>query len=194
MKAIILAVLPLLGLAGGSGFAAWQIKSGSSTLSIENGPWQTAENIGSADASLQTRAVIALRGLLALPDSEAIYYNAVKDSDGQMLNGNCTYHIKGGTLAARWWSVTAYGKDNYLIPNRSGYYSAGSGAFSADQQSDWTIAVGADNVAGPGLPWIPVAKGQPFDLTLRAYHAEDSLLANRSSAALPTIERQECSA
>ncbi|MEO1044599.1 MAG: DUF1214 domain-containing protein [Pseudomonadota bacterium] len=181
-----------LGLAAGGGVAAWQLRSGMSALDISNGPWRTAQHVGTRDADMRTRAIIALRGLLALPDSEAVYYNAAFDSDGEPLNGACHYRVSGGRLPARWWSVTAYAPDGYLISNRSGIYSVGSGALSEEQQDDWSFTVGPHALAHPDEKWIPVAENQPFELTLRAYHPGEELLDARDSVALPTIILLEC--
>jgi len=192
IKKVLLIFLPIFGLIGGSAFAAWQIRSGANVLSIENGPWRTADNIGSAEAGLHTRAVVALQGLLGLPDSEAIYYNAIVDSAGDALDGSCTYRVSGGQLPTRWWSITAYADDNYLIPNDTGYYSVGSGQLTDDLKNNWVVSVAPDNIDGAGLPWIPVAIGQNFQLMLRAYHPEPELLNDRETVSLPRIEKKEC--
>ena len=182
----------LAGLALGVGGAVLQIRQGLSSGGIANGPWRTSENIGTKDASLVTRAVVALRGLLALPDSEAVYFNASIDSAGDALDGNCDYVLSGGTIPARWWSITAYASDGFLIPNRTGYYSVGSAAFSEAEQADWKIAVGANNKKTPQLNWIPIGKAERFELTLRAYHASPEMLANRAQTVLPEIKKAGC--
>ncbi|WOE76431.1 DUF1214 domain-containing protein [Alterisphingorhabdus coralli] len=182
----------LLGLGAGGGLAAWQLRNDSTTMGIANGPWKTAENIGSRYADMRTRAVVALRGLLALPDSEAVYYNAAVDSEGEALSGNCHYRVSGGALPARWWSVTAYDLDGYLLPNDSGHYSVGSGALPAEEQGNWSFVVGPDNTVASGGKWIEVVADAPFELTLRTYHPSKTLLEGKDSVTLPTVTRLAC--
>ncbi|MEZ5708070.1 MAG: DUF1214 domain-containing protein [Blastomonas sp.] len=185
-------LLILLGLAAGIGLAVMQVKGGLSGGGIANGPWRSAENVGTAKAGLQTRAVVAVNGLLALPDSEATYFNAKVDSNGDALDGSCHYLVKGGAIPARWWSMTAYGQDGYLMANRTGYYSVSSAMLDAASQNDWAISVGPDNMVTPENMWIPTLAGEAFELTLRAYHPEAKLLAGRATVPLPSIEKQGC--
>ncbi|MEM1133695.1 MAG: DUF1214 domain-containing protein [Pseudomonadota bacterium] len=182
----------ILGLGTGGGLAAWQLRSEGMAAGISNGPWSTADNIGTRSADMRTRAVTALRGLLALPDSEAVYYNTTVDSKGEALNGSCHYRVSGGALPARWWSVTAYDLEGYLIPNDSGHYSVGSGALPAEAKGDWSFMVGPDNIIAPDTKWIEVPADTPFELTLRTYHPAKALLEAKDSVPLPTITRLEC--
>ena len=120
----ILAVIAF-SLVAGIGSAWWSVRSGMERGGVENGPWSTNENIGSTAAGAYLRAGIAVGGLLALNRSETIYYTAVHDSDGAPLDSSCVYAVEGTDPAARWWSVTAYGADHFLIPNPRKRYAVG---------------------------------------------------------------------
>jgi hypothetical protein len=105
-------------------FATWTtVVRGAGPHALSNGPWRTSLSTGSADSDLYTRASVALHGLLALNRSETIYYTAATDSSGAVLDGACAYDIVGRDPDARWWSITAYGSDDYLIPNPVDRYS-----------------------------------------------------------------------
>lgn len=153
-----------LGLALGSGIAVWRVRSGALGSREMLGAWSTGSDFGSSEASALTRAVIALRGLLALPEREARYYNAAVDDHGRPLNGRCQYRITGGLIPARWWSVTLYDQEGYLVRNAAGIYSVNGG--TAPDPAAWTILVGPERQ--PGL-WLPTGNIDRFELTLRTY-------------------------
>src|SRR5262245_22551598 len=116
---VVLAIGALLGLA-----VTWAsaIRGGWGGA-VSDGPWQTSLDTGSSAANMYQRARVAVHGLLALNRSETIYYTANTDSDGAPLTGACRYELTGRDPPARWWSITAYGADDYLIPNPAGRYS-----------------------------------------------------------------------
>lgn len=183
------ALMLIAGLALGAGTAVVQLRESFAADGISNGPWRTGEKVGTADAGVATRASVALRGLLALPEREAIYFNAAKDSQGRKLSGKCDYRVTGGAMDARWWSLTLYDADGYLIPNPVKSHSLGSAALSPAEAGRWRVDI-AREPKGPH--WIAMPDDQPFELTLRAYHPSQELLAARRTVALPRIERMEC--
>ncbi|WP_081590517.1 DUF1214 domain-containing protein [Blastomonas sp. AAP53] len=182
-------VMLVAGLAIGAGTAVVQLRQSFAALGIENGPWSTGNNVGTADASVSTRATVALRGLLALPEREAIYFNATTDSAGRTLEGRCAYRVSGGAIDARWWSLTLYDAKGYLIPNPASVYSVGSGALTPAEAARWQVDIARQRT---GAHWIAMPDDQRFELTLRAYHPSRDLLARRGSVKLPSIERGEC--
>lgn len=184
-------IMLVVGLAVGTGAAALQLRQSFAAMGIENGPWRTGEKVGTADASVSTRASVALRGLLALPEREAIYFNATTDSQGRKLEGKCSYRVTGGAIDARWWSLTLYDSKGYLIGNPEDVHSVGSAAIPPQEAGNWTVDISAKRT---GPHWIAMPDDQPFELTLRAYHPSRDLLARRGSVSLPRIERGECRA
>jgi hypothetical protein len=177
------------GLSLGAGTAVLQLRASFAADGIANGPWRTAEKVGTADASVATRAAVALRGLLALPEREAIYFNAAEDSAGRKLMGRCRYRVTGGRLDARWWSLTLYDAQGYLIPNPARAHSLGSAALDADEAGAWQVDIARER---QGPHWIAMPDDEAFELTLRAYHPSARLLAERGTVTLPRVERMEC--
>jgi hypothetical protein len=178
----------VLGVLIGAGSAAWSIRIGALGSARAIGPWTTARDLGTAQASAYTRAVVALRGLLALPASEARYYNATVDSNGRPLVGKCRYHIVGRELPGRWWSLTLYDREGYLIANQPGIYSVGSAGLPVAEQTNWTVIVAPD--AQPGH-WLPTG-GKAFELTLRTYLPYDGGKGDLAKDQLPVITREDC--
>ncbi len=179
----------LLGLAGGTAYAVHQVRSADLGRQVTNGPWNTNTDNGTADASALSRARVALFGLLALPAKEAMYFQARTDSDGAPLNGNCTYSVSGGELDARWWSITLYKGEGWLVKNEANRWSVGSNAPERDEKGNWSFTVSPDKADGL---WLPTGRTPQFDLTLRAYHPKGALLNAPGKAKLPTIKKERC--
>lgn len=179
----------VLGLALGAGAAAWSVRAGALGSTQQLGPWTTGRDFGSAQASAYTRAVVALRGLLALPAREARYYNAATDSAGAPLDGRCRYRVSGGALPAKWWSLTLYDPAGYLVPNPAGIYAVGSVGLSAAEQSGWQVIIAPQ--AQPGH-WLPTGGLGRFELTLRTYLPTDGGKGEPPAARLPRIAKEAC--
>lgn len=195
----------IVALVIGLGSAYWAISSRTLGASISNGPWQTNALIGSEALDIYTRAGVAIAGLFALSRSEAVYFTAMTDSDGTPLKGTCAYRIEGTDMPARWWSITAYGADHFLIPNGEKRYSMtradllglriGENAATAPEQP-FIFRVARDRQQGA---WLPLGDAVTFSLTLRLYSMpkaltdDDALEADLSGLTLPTVTKETCS-
>lgn len=179
----------LIGLALGVGLAMRTVRQGALGEGEAIGAWTTGRDFGTADQSMRTRAVVAMRGLLALPASEARYYTASVDDGGQRLMGNCTYRITGGAIPTRWWSLTLYDSAGYLVANDRDTFSFGSAGLSPAEQNRWTIIVSPTEQPGR---WLPTGGGDAFELTLRAYLPADGGTNNFTAAQLPSIRKEGC--
>jgi len=156
---------------------------------VSDGPWKTNLTTGSAQTNPYHRASVAVHGLFALNQSEAIYYSASTDNDGHALDGHCLYEITGHDPEARWWSITAYGVDDYLIPNPAHRYSVSKTAIARDASGDFAAQVGG--VAG-GANWIPTGSGR-FSLSLRLYNPGPSVILDPAHSVLPALKKVSCS-
>lgn len=154
-----------------------------------SGPWYTSAVFGSVDADMYTRARVALLGLLALDKRETMYYTANTDSEGGALSGDCTYRIEGGDLAAHWWSITAYDAASFLIENEQRVYSFSQTTTEREPDGSFVIRISADPQE---KNWLPVKRGESFDMTARFYNPEASIYADPSAAVLPVIVKEGC--
>jgi hypothetical protein len=135
------------------------------------------------------RAYIARIGLFALSKTEALYYNAFTDEDGEPLRAECDYIIEGGDLPARWWSITAYGKDHFLIPNSLNLYSYNMKNLQRDAQGRFKIHL---SQTPKDQNWLPSAKEGTVSIILRAYNPAPALRENMGNAGLPKIAKAGC--
>jgi hypothetical protein len=156
---------------------------------IADGPWKTNLTTGTAQSDPYHRASVAVHGLFALNPSETIYYAARTDNDGHALEGDCRYEISGRDPDARWWSITAYGPDDFLVPNPRHRYSVSKTTVARDATGNFAVQVGGDTA---GANWIPVSAGR-FSLTLRLYNPGPGVVVDPSHAVLPALRKVSCS-
>lgn len=187
-KSMLVVGLVLLAIVAGVLSAIVRLRHFESVDDVRVGPWHSSTLIGSQQAGYVLRALVAVNGILALNREQAIYFSAERDSRGELLDGGCRYRVMGHDLPARWWSLTAYGADRFLIANPQHRYSVTkeSVRFHADGSFEVTLALSADTD-----DWIAVQPGR-FSLTLRAYGPDSRLAVAPANDALPSIEKVSC--
>lgn len=152
---------------------------------VRCGPWTARFTDGSDRMSLHQRAVVAMTGLWAMRNSEAVYFTATHDSDGARLDSCCRYEIQGDELPARWWSVTVY-NNCHFIPNDLNRYSRSSTSIHRDAES-WTITL---SETPSTTNWIPLmSSGGVLSITLRLYSPRPMTFSTPEEIPLPTIRR-----
>ena len=156
---------------------------------IRNGPWRTSVNAGSVDANIYERAAVAVAGLYALAKEETIYYTAFTDSAGVPLESRCDYTLTGRPFPARWWSLTMYGADHYLVGNSANIYSRH--ASNLEFEPDRSYRVQVSSQAKP-RNWLPAPEDGEFSITLRLYNPEAAIRENLATVELPGIQRETC--
>lgn len=151
------------------------------------GPWSGSPLIGSEDGSAYLRALISHSGLLALSRDEAIYFFARQDSALRPLRAECRYRIEVASPPARWWSITLYGEDYFLVPHDGHYYSV-SGADEAPGTSRiFTIG----KVDEPAADALPGPERGRMVLTFRLYQPEVDP-EHWDRIPMPSVEREAC--
>ena len=149
------------------------------------GPWVPSPEAGAAaKTDSYTRARVSLCCLLAPTRKEVILFRADRDSTGQPLRANCTYQVIGRPPAARWWSLTVYGSDHFLIETKHGRYSVNAASAKPGDNGQFTVEISPKQTGGA---WLPTRGAGPITLLLRAYGPSAKLIANPSGAALPSI-------
>lgn len=153
---------------------------------VYNGPWYT-DKFGAEDASAKTRAYTAVVGLLALSRQETLYYLAHDDSDGHPISSDYVYEISGEDLPARWWSITLYGEDHFLMPNQHDKYSVKATELSRSTEGTFKVILSREPQPGN---WIPiVGEGEELSLLLRMYNPDDGVIERLDEIKLPEIRR-----
>jgi hypothetical protein len=155
-----------------------------------NGAWRMNPLAGSASNDPYSRLELAFTSILALAKTEAIYFEARTDDAGEPLSSSCDYLVSGPAPDARWWSVTAYGPDDMLIPTQSARYSASAATAVRGGAGQVEIALTPD---GSGPNGIATGAG-PFILLLRLYQPAQSIADAPETTPLFRIEKGSCRA
>jgi hypothetical protein len=184
----VLAIV-FLALGIGVGSAVWAVDYFPRAKMIRDGAWTSNSLVGSVHANMYVRAAVARIALFALSRTEALYYNAFTDQDGEPLRAECDYVVEGGDLAARWWSITAYDQDHFLIPNALKRYSYNMNNVRRDEHGRYKIHI---SQTPKDLNWLRAPGEGTLSLTLRAYHPAPALRENMGSAELPKITKVGC--
>ncbi len=151
--------------------------------------------LGDYGTFYNTRAVVAMVGLGANLPADATYPNTSVDAAGQALSGSHRYrlHFTPSELppVKAFWSITAYGSDNFLIDNPLRRYAIGDRdplVYNSDGSLDLWIQ--ADEPAGGKRKnWLPVKAGRPFLLNARLYWPKPAAL--NGAWGMPAVERVE---
>lgn len=155
------------------------------------GPWTTSLDAGSVRAGLYERAAIAVHALFVLDASQTLYFRAHTDDEGRPLDARCDYAVSGVPLPARWWSITAYGEDDYLIPNPAHRYSWNMRNLPLDERGRFLVRAARTPGVGSHLPTGAPgeAGGRRFSLVLRLYNPTPTAASDLPGIVLPRIER-----
>jgi hypothetical protein len=165
----------------------WALLRAPASSQIVVGPWQTSLVTGSVDADIYTRARIAIGGLFALNRAEAIYFGAAQDDDHQPLRARCTYLVEGRPVAARWWSITAYADDHFLIRNAANRFSYNMGNLKLGPDGTFKVMVAPSEQPGH---WLPTGDGRGgFNLLFRLYNPAPEIAADPGAVRLPSIKK-----
>ena len=161
---------------------------------IEINNWYGDFAMGSDDASPYFRARIARHGLLALANSEAVYFTRTVDDSGRPLTEGCSYRLSGGAMPARWWSVTLYNSENFLPDNSDNALSfdASRAEAQGNEGGTWSATISNEEPRGVG-GWISSKGAGNFDLTFRLYVPDEGVLERpEEMIQAPSVERGAC--
>ena len=175
-----------LGLGGGYVVADWTLDNldtfhGNQVES--RGQWGYFPDLGSAEASPVVRAHVARYGILGLPRSEVLYFQAGAEGSDIRIKGNCTYTITLGDLPARWWSITAYDGNGAYLQDVS---HASVNHHLARRDGDMhriTMGPGTTDRAD-----LPLSGEGDIILLLRLYVPDQDAIDNPDQVPLPVIE------
>lgn len=153
--------------------------------------------LGNYGTAYNIRAVVAMVGLGANLPADAVYPNARVDATGQPLSGQHRYrlHFGAGSLPPvnAFWSITAYGADDYLIDNPLQRHALGDRdplVFNPDGSLDLLVQADPPQDNGKGTAranWLPVKAGEPFLLNARLYWPKPAVL--NGNWGMPAVER-----
>ena len=158
--------------------------------------WSTPPAVlGNYGTSYNIRAVVAMVGLGANLPEDAMYPSTRVDRTGEPLNGRHRYrlHFAAHELPPvhAFWSVTAYGADDFLIENTSQRFAIGDrDALTYNPNGSLDLWIQSTRPAGASAGnWLPVKDGEPFLLNARLYYPKAAALT--ATWGMPGVERMD---
>jgi hypothetical protein len=180
----------VLGCALGGGVAVCRISHWSDAdATIVNGAWNANRHMEMGRDRLLT-ARIATAATFALDPSEAVYMVAEGDSERRGFDAAYDYIIEGNAawLDARYWSITMYAPDYFLVPNDADRFSFNMMNTAIAEDGSFRIVISPEEREGD---WLPSVQEGGFYLLLRLYHPEPAFFQHLDSVPLPVITRVE---
>ena len=151
---------------------------------VHNGWGYQDVGVGEAGATDLLRSAIALGGLAALPEAEAMYFQATQDVSGAELAGSNKYVWRvppGGVPAGAFWSLTMYQVEAdgrfFLTANPIKRFSIGDRTKGLVKNADGSIDILIQREQPTGekaANWLPAPAGA-MRLSLRAYLPKQEL-------------------
>ena len=186
--------LDRLGVGVGRWIADFKLAQELDKLSDPKRGWSTPPAVlGQYGTYYNIRAGVAIIGLGANLPADATYPITRGDANGQSLNGKHRYklHFKPGSLPPvnAFWSLTAYGADDYLIDNPLQRFALGDRdplVYNPDGSLDLWIQ-SKQPTGQPLSNWLPVKPDQAFSLNARLYWPKPS--AVNAAWRMPAVER-----
>ena len=137
------------------------------------GQWDYfGEPIGDFNTEYAYRALVALAGLGANTVEVALYPKIEQDADGNTLTGEKSYilHFESypQVLKGGFWSVTAYGDDDFLIDNPIDRYCINDRSGLKVNDDDSVDVILSKDAPEDTTNWLPVGDGG-FHLYMRIY-------------------------
>ena len=162
---------------------------------VKNDIWTILPSPGDPDRSIYTRAAVAAAGTFASKKPEQAYYQTEIDIEDQHLNGNCLYRLSGEDIESRWWSITAYANDGFLIENTEKLYSYNSETINYNANGGFEIYFLGDNDFISDVSnenWLRVNQDENFNISLRIYYPGEEFFSNLRRVNLPIVEKVKC--
>ncbi|MFZ5748451.1 MAG: DUF1254 domain-containing protein [Pseudomonadota bacterium] len=152
---------------------------------ISGGWTYQSRGVGNFGTNDRLRAIVALGGIAALGEQEAMYFHATLDGSGQRLNGANAYRWRvppGGVPADAFWSLTMYDPQPdgryFLSENPINRYSIGDRTPGLVYEPDGSLIIPIQHARPTGRlapNWLPAPQGL-MRLALRAYLPKQELL------------------
>ncbi|EPS0558352.1 DUF1254 domain-containing protein [Enterobacter roggenkampii] len=154
---------------------------GSSAVSKVNGWFMSTNATGTYGNNYLTRAFIAMVGLGANLDTDAIYSILYHDANGVALDGKRKYVLhfaKGQTPPTNaFWSVTMYDNDGFAVANPLHRYAISSW-MPLKQEADGSTNIYIQSTS-PGKEkesnWLPSPSSGKTGVTMRIYWPKSSV-------------------
>ena len=165
-------------------------------VTVRNDIWTSIPSVGDPKRSIYTRAFVSSQGLFALSKPESVYFSSEIDIEQAALDGSSCYVLSGteiqsASIIPRWWSLTIYNNDGYLVESTEKQYSYNSENIIYNSNGEFEIYL-ADKPSNNISNWLKTQSEELFSVTLRVYQPGEEFFSNLSRVDLPIIKKVSC--
>lgn len=154
------------------------------------GAWKSWPKTGTSDIDPYAKAGIARSGELPVGLGDGVAFYARTDDQGNALDGRCEIVLAGTTPPARFWTITAYDQNGFVLPNS--LFRFGFTSQEVTRRSDGSFEMVAAPRARPGN-WLPTGGVDSYVLVLRLYDTPVGVSTRASrETPMPAITRRGC--
>ncbi len=183
-------LIALLGIVLGAGSAWYSVQQSHRIGAINIGPWTAFPHAGAEEIDPYTIARAVAEGSVPLGSTEGLAFEAVTDSQGGLLQRNCSYRIEGTTPPAKLWTLVSYGEDGKPVaPAPGGKSSTYSSALLHFPDGSFLVSVSSKPTSGN---WIATSGEGTMRLVLRLYDTPITSSAGGEPPVMPQISAGEC--
>lgn len=155
------------------------------------GAWTSWPKTGTTDIDPYARASIARSGELPIGLGDGVAFFARVDDKGFPLDGRCEVVVSGTTPQARYWTMSLYDSDGFLVPNALNRFGFTSQEIT--RRSDGGMEVVIAPRARPGN-WLPTGGIDRYVVVLRLYDTPVGVSTRASQETpMPSIVQKACS-
>ena len=165
-------------------------------VTVRNDIWTSIPSAGDPKRSIYTRAYVSTHGLFALSKPESVYFSSEIDIEEAALDGSSCYVLSGTEIQStsiipRWWSLTVYNNDGYLVESTEKQYSYNSENIIYNSNGEFEIYLAgkpSNNISN----WLKTPSEELFSVILRVYQPGEEFFSNLSRVDLPIIKKVSC--
>lgn len=193
LKTVFLTLVVLcVSLVGGGASVWYALKANEGIGAVTIGEWTAFPYLGTADADPYSTARVAREGILALGRAEGLSFSASRDSGGEALRRECTYHVEGPVPPARFWTLYAADPAGAIL--RGGDRRQGAlHSYQLVRFTDNSIDVSAGAHPSPGN-WLALSGTGPMTFVLSFFDTPIASGTGASDIVLPSIVKVGCDA
>jgi len=165
-------------------------------VTVRNDIWTSIPSAGDPKRSIYTRAYVSTHGLFALSKPESVYFSSEIDIEEAALDGSSCYVLSGTEIQStsiipRWWSLTVYNNDGYLVESTEKQYSYNSENIIYNSNGEFEIYL-AGKASNNISNWLKTPSEELFSVILRVYQPGEEFFSNLSRVDLPIIKKVSC--
>ena len=165
-------------------------------VTVRNDIWTSIPSAGDPKRSIYTRAYVSTHGLFALSKPESVYFSSEIDIEEAALDGSLCYVLSGNEIQSasiipRWWSLTVYNNDGYLVESTEKQYSYNSENIIYNSNGEFEIYL-AGKASNDISNWLKTPSEELFSVILRVYQPGEEFFSNLSRVDLPIIKKVSC--